>query len=76
MMGQTTFLRGCDDGPARNKASRPAWPKQEEYGAAVKKICLICGREIEPGEWYDYVKPQHYATCYVHHTCAGGHLED
>lgn len=75
-MGRVTFLWGRDDGPAENKAKRPAWPKQEECEAAAKKVCLLCGCEIKQGEWYDYVKPQQDAMCYVHHTCAGGHLEE
>ena len=75
-MGRATFLWGREDGPAENKAKRHAWPKQEECEAAVKKVCLLCGREIKSGEWYDYVKPQRDAKCYVHHTCAGGHLEE
>lgn len=57
---------------AAKKPKKPAWPKQEEYGAKVKKICLICGREIEQGEWYDYIKTQRGAMDYVHHGCVGG----
>lgn len=75
-MGRVTFLWGRDDGPTESETKRPAWPKQEECGATVKKVCLLCGREIEQGEWYDYVKPRQDAMCYVHHTCAGGHLEE
>ena len=57
---------------AAKKPKKPAWPKQEEYGAKVKKICLIRGREIEPGEWYDYIKTQRGEMDYAHHDCVGG----
>lgn len=53
-------------------SKRPAWPKQEEYGAKIKKICLLCQKEIEQGEWYDYVKPKSGRPEYVHHDCLRG----
>lgn len=53
-------------------SKKPAWPKQEEYGAKIKKICLLCQKEIEQGEWYDYIKTQRGAMDYVHHGCVGG----
>lgn len=53
-------------------SKKPAWPKQEEYGAKIKKICLLCQQEIEQGEWYDYVKPKSGRPEYIHHDCLRG----